>query len=58
MRISADVRAYAEEHNLVTAEDIERRLEQEMATKSAEFAEAGNRVYLPIDAASGAPGRS
>ncbi|MGV9860734.1 phosphomethylpyrimidine synthase ThiC [Gordonia sp. NPDC003425] len=50
MRISADVRAYAEEHNLVTAEDIDRRLAEEMAAKSAEFAEAGNRVYLPIDA--------
>ena len=58
MRISADVRAYAEEHNLVTAEDIDRRIEQEMAAKSAEFADAGNRVYLPIDATSGAASRS
>lgn len=58
MRISADVRAYAEEHNLVTAEDIDRRIEQEMAAKSAEFADAGNRVYLPIDATSGAATRS
>lgn len=58
MRISADVRAYAEEHDLVTAEDIDRRIAQEMAAKSAEFAEAGNRVYLPIDATSGATSTS
>ncbi|MGV9794925.1 phosphomethylpyrimidine synthase ThiC [Gordonia sp. NPDC003422] len=50
MRISADVRAYAEENNLVTAEDIDRKIAQEMAAKSAEFVEAGNRVYLPLEA--------
>ncbi|ROZ99422.1 phosphomethylpyrimidine synthase ThiC [Gordonia sp. OPL2] len=54
MRISADVRAYAEENNLVTAEDIDRKIAEEMAAKSAEFTEAGGRVYLPLEAA-GAP---
>ncbi|MCF8569106.1 phosphomethylpyrimidine synthase ThiC [Gordonia sp. HY002] len=48
MRISADVRAYAEENGLVTAEDIDRKIAQEMAAKSDEFAAAGNQVYLPI----------
>ncbi|RPA57698.1 phosphomethylpyrimidine synthase ThiC [Gordonia oryzae] len=52
MRISADVRAYAEENNLVTAADIDRRIAEEMAAKSAEFADAGGRIYLPIDAGS------
>ncbi|GAC70639.1 phosphomethylpyrimidine synthase ThiC [Gordonia soli] len=50
MRISADVRAYAEENGLVTAEDIDRKLTEEMAAKSAEFAESGGRVYLPLEA--------
>ncbi|MGC4933378.1 phosphomethylpyrimidine synthase ThiC [Gordonia sp. DT30] len=50
MRISADVRTYAEENNLVTAEDIDRKIAEEMAAKSAEFADAGGRIYLPIDA--------
>ncbi|MGV9709308.1 phosphomethylpyrimidine synthase ThiC [Gordonia sp. NPDC003424] len=49
MRISADVRAYAEENGLVTAEDIDRKITAEMARKSEEFAEAGNRVYLPLE---------
>ncbi|MEP9415300.1 phosphomethylpyrimidine synthase ThiC [Gordonia sp. VNQ95] len=52
MRISADVRAYAEENNLVTAEDIDRKIAAEMAAKSAEFADAGGRIYLPIEAGS------
>ncbi|GAA1482191.1 phosphomethylpyrimidine synthase ThiC [Gordonia sinesedis] len=56
MRISADVRAYAEEHGLVTAEDIDRAIDEEMAAKSAEFAEAGNRVYLPLQEASAGSG--
>ncbi|MFC8314481.1 phosphomethylpyrimidine synthase ThiC [Gordonia sp. NPDC057258] len=51
MRISADVRAYAEEHGLVTADDIDRTIAEGMAAKSAEFAEAGNRVYLPLQIA-------
>ncbi|QGP86657.1 phosphomethylpyrimidine synthase ThiC [Gordonia sp. 135] len=53
MRISADVRAYAEENNLVTAEDIDRKIAEGMAAKSAEFAEAGNRVYLPLETGPG-----
>lgn len=44
MRITADVRAYAAEHGL----DSEEAIEAAMAEKSAEFAEHGNRVYLPI----------
>ncbi|PKZ64414.1 phosphomethylpyrimidine synthase [Gordonia terrae] len=53
MRISADVRAYAEEHGLVTAEDIDRTIAEGMAAKSAEFTEAGNRVYLPLETVGG-----
>ena len=49
MRISADVRTYAEENGLVTQEDIDARLREEMAAKSEEFAAAGNQVYLPIE---------
>ncbi|MGH3795305.1 MAG: phosphomethylpyrimidine synthase ThiC [Pseudonocardiaceae bacterium] len=45
MRISADVRAYAEEHGLSTVD----ALEAGMAEKSAEFNEAGGRVYLPVN---------
>ena len=52
MRISADVRTYAEENNLVTTEDIDRKIAEEMAAKSAEFAEQGNRVYLPLETTS------
>ncbi|MFC6356791.1 phosphomethylpyrimidine synthase ThiC [Luethyella okanaganae] len=44
MRISADVRAYAEEHGLSSAEAIEAG----MAHKSAEFARMGGSVYLPL----------
>jgi phosphomethylpyrimidine synthase len=44
MRISHDVRAYAEAHGLTSAEAIEAG----MAEKSEEFAEHGNRVYLPV----------
>ena len=44
MRISQDIRDYAAEHGLETAHAIEAG----MAEKSAEFADAGGRVYLPI----------
>ena len=44
MRISQDIRDYAAEHGLDTVEAIEAG----MADTSAEFAERGNRVYLPI----------
>ncbi len=44
MRISADVRAYAEEHGLSTVEAIEAG----MAEKSEEFAAAGGKVYIPV----------
>ncbi|GAB3130025.1 phosphomethylpyrimidine synthase ThiC [Tsukamurella serpentis] len=50
MRISADVRAYAQEHNLVTQDDIDAKLAADMAAKSQEFAEAGSRVYIPLEA--------
>ena len=46
MRISADVRIYAEENGLSRLEAIEAG----MADKSAEFARMGNSVYLPIRA--------
>ena len=44
MRISADVRTYAEEHGLSTVE----ALEAGMAEKSDEFTASGGRVYLPV----------
>ncbi|MFF0528483.1 phosphomethylpyrimidine synthase ThiC [Nocardia amikacinitolerans] len=44
MRISADVREYAEKNNLTDVEAIEAG----MAEKSAEFAGAGKKVYLPV----------
>ncbi|ONM49651.1 phosphomethylpyrimidine synthase ThiC [Nocardia donostiensis] len=44
MRISADVREYAERHQLTDAAAIEAG----MAEKSAEFAKSGNAVYLPV----------
>ncbi|WP_370249188.1 phosphomethylpyrimidine synthase ThiC [Cryobacterium sp. HLT2-28] len=46
MRISADVRAYAEENGLTSAAAIE----SGMAEKSAEFTRLGNSVYLPLRA--------
>ncbi|MGK2855440.1 MAG: phosphomethylpyrimidine synthase ThiC [Microbacteriaceae bacterium] len=58
MRISADVRAYAEEHNLVTQDDIDRKLAADMAAKSAEFLEKGAAVYLPLTEAGPAPATS
>ncbi|WP_280299299.1 phosphomethylpyrimidine synthase ThiC [Nocardia abscessus] len=44
MRISADVREYAARQGLSEAE----ALEAGMAEKSAEFADSGNAVYLPV----------
>ncbi len=44
MRISADVRAYAEEHGLSSVDAIEAG----MAEKSEEFTESGGQVYLPV----------
>lgn len=44
MRISADVRTYAQENGLLTLEAIEAG----MANKSAEFIRMGNSVYVPI----------
>ncbi|WP_067571351.1 phosphomethylpyrimidine synthase ThiC [Nocardia acidivorans] len=44
MRISADVREYAEKQGLTDVAAIEAG----MAEKSAEFASAGNQVYLPV----------
>ncbi|MHA6785596.1 phosphomethylpyrimidine synthase ThiC [Pseudonocardia saturnea] len=44
MRITQDVRDYAEEHGLTSVEAIEAG----MAEKSAEFAAEGSRVYLPV----------
>ena len=47
MRISADVRAYAEEHGLSTVDAIEAG----MAEKAKEFVEHGERIYLPVSGA-------
>ena len=44
MRISQDIRDYAAEHGLDSVEAIEAG----MAEKSAEFADRGNRLYLPL----------
>jgi phosphomethylpyrimidine synthase len=44
MRISADVREYAERHGLTG----EQALSAGMSEKSAEFAETGGKVYLPV----------
>ncbi|MBJ8339617.1 phosphomethylpyrimidine synthase ThiC [Antrihabitans sp. YC3-6] len=44
MRISADVREYAERNGLTDVEAIEAG----MAAKSAEFTDAGGQVYLPV----------
>ncbi|NKY96804.1 phosphomethylpyrimidine synthase ThiC [Nocardiopsis dassonvillei subsp. albirubida] len=44
MKITQDVRRYAEENGLETVAAIEKG----MADKSAEFAEQGKRVYLPL----------
>lgn len=48
MRISQDVRDYATEHGLQTQDDIDAAIAKGMQEKSVEFAEHGNRVYLPI----------
>ncbi|MHB1064861.1 MAG: phosphomethylpyrimidine synthase ThiC [Georgenia sp.] len=45
MRISADVRTYAEENGLTSQEAIEAG----MADKSTEFTRLGSSVYLPIE---------
>jgi phosphomethylpyrimidine synthase len=44
MKITQDVRDYAEKHGLTSVEAIEAG----MSEKSGEFSEHGNRVYLPI----------
>jgi phosphomethylpyrimidine synthase len=44
MRITHDVRRYAEEHNLSTVDAIEAG----MRAKASEFADAGGSVYLPV----------
>jgi len=50
MRITADVRAYAEEHGLSPEAAVEIGLKE----KAAEFVDHGARVYLPVEAGSGA----
>jgi phosphomethylpyrimidine synthase len=44
MRISADVRAYAAEHGVSDEEAVTLGLKE----KAAEFADAGGRIYLPV----------
>lgn len=48
MRITADIREFAAANGLETQEDIDAMLARGMEEKSVEFAEHGNRVYLPI----------
>ncbi len=48
MRITQDVRDYAAKYGLDSEEAIEAAMEMGMAEKSREFAEHGNRVYLPM----------
>ncbi|MDJ0361391.1 phosphomethylpyrimidine synthase ThiC [Rhodococcus sp. H29-C3] len=48
MRISADVREYALQHDLVTQDDIDRKLASDMAVKSQEFKDKGATLYLPL----------
>jgi phosphomethylpyrimidine synthase len=47
MRITADVRAYADEHGLTP----EVAVEIGMKEKAAEFVDTGAKVYVPVDAA-------
>ena len=49
MKITQDVRDYAEEHGLTSVEAIEAGMEE----KAGEFRDEGGRVYLPISAAGG-----
>ncbi|WHT19944.1 phosphomethylpyrimidine synthase ThiC [Crossiella sp. CA-258035] len=44
MKITQDVRKYAEEHGLSSVEAIEAGMQE----KSNEFSEQGNKVYLPV----------
>ncbi|MCK2237900.1 MULTISPECIES: phosphomethylpyrimidine synthase ThiC [unclassified Crossiella] len=44
MKITQDVRKYAEEHGLSSVEAIEAGMQE----KSDEFSEQGNKVYLPV----------
>ncbi|MDG3016248.1 phosphomethylpyrimidine synthase ThiC [Speluncibacter jeojiensis] len=48
MRISADVREFAQRNGLETQEDIDRMIADGMAAKSEEFADRGKHVYLPV----------
>jgi len=50
MRITADVRAYAEEHGLSPEAAVEIGLKE----KAAEFVDHGANVYLPVESGSGA----
>ncbi|MEQ3551842.1 phosphomethylpyrimidine synthase ThiC [Pseudonocardia nematodicida] len=49
MKITQDVRDYAEAHGLTSVEAIEAGMEE----KAGEFRDEGGRVYLPISASSG-----
>jgi phosphomethylpyrimidine synthase len=44
MRITQDVRKYAEEHGLSSVDAIEAGMRE----KSEEFGEQGNQVFLPV----------
>jgi phosphomethylpyrimidine synthase len=45
MRITADVRAYADEHGLSPEVAVEIGLKE----KAAEFVDHGSKVYLPVE---------
>jgi phosphomethylpyrimidine synthase len=49
MRITADVRAYAEEHGLTPEVAVELGLKE----KAAEFVDHGAQVYVPVESGSG-----
>jgi len=51
MKITQDVRRYAEEHGLSTVDAIEAG----MAAKSQEFIDHGERIYLPVSATDKTP---
>ncbi|MDV6014420.1 phosphomethylpyrimidine synthase ThiC [Haloechinothrix sp. LS1_15] len=53
MRITQDIREYADKHGLTSVEAIEAGMEE----KAKEFTEQGNRIYLPVTG-NGSPGDS
>jgi phosphomethylpyrimidine synthase len=48
MRITQDVRAYAEEHGLTSPEAIDAAIDAGMAEKAGKFRDGAGRLYLPL----------